>query len=259
MGKVSSKIFNLQGKRVGRIRLPNIFKTPFRPDVIKRVVISLQSNRFQPQGRDIMAGKRTTAESYGTGHGIARIPRLKRTGRAAMAPGTVGGRATHPPVTNKKIVKKIPKKEKRLALFSAIAATGLKEKVEERGHAVDDVPDFPFIVNEDIQNVKKTKELKEAFINLGIWPDIYRVKQNVKIRAGKGKMRRGRNKKVSIGPLIVISRNGGIVEAARNLPGVNIIHVKDLNAELLAPGTHPGRLTIWTESSIKELGMKIKK
>ncbi|MCW4027422.1 MAG: 50S ribosomal protein L4, partial [Candidatus Bathyarchaeota archaeon] len=26
-----------------------------------------------------------------------------------------------------------------------------------------------------------------------------------------------------------------------------------LNAELLAPGTHPGRLTVWTRSSMKEL------
>jgi len=215
-------------------------------------VIAIQSNRFQPQGRDKMAGKRTTAESWGTGHGIARIPRLKEVRRAAFAPGTVGGRIAHPPVVEKKIKKKIPKKEKRLALRSAIAATGLKEVVAARGHIVDDVPDFPLVVTEDIQSLKKTRELREVFINLGVWPDVYRVKESIKIRAGKGKMR-GRRRKQAVGPLIVISKNDGIVEAARNLPGVDVAFVQDLNAELLAPGTHPGRLAVWTKSSIEEL------
>lgn len=252
MGKVSSGVFSLEGKRVSRIRIPKVFETTLRPDVIKRAVVAIQSHRFQPQGRDTMAGKRTTAESWGVGRGMARIPRLSGRGRAALAPGTVGGRAAFPPVVEKKIKKKIPRKEKRLALLSAIAATGSKEVVAKRGHAVDDVPDFPLVVAEDIQGLKKTRDLKEAFINLGVWPDVYRVKGSIKVRAGKGKMR-GRRKKKAVGPLVVISKDDGIVEAARNLPGVDVAYVKDLNAELLAPGTHPGRLTVWTRSSMKEL------
>jgi len=252
MSKVSVPVFNLEGKKVGRVKLPSIFNVSFRPDVIKKAVVAIQTHRIQPQGRDVMAGKRTTAESWGVGHGMARIPRLKDSRRAAFAPGTVGGRQAHPPVVEKKIKKKIPKKEKRLALFSAIAATGIKEIVAERGHIVDEVPELPLIVTDDIQNLKKTQEVKEAFANLGVWPDIYRVKENIKIRAGKGKMR-GRRKKVGVGPLIVISENGGIMEAARNLPGVDVAYVKDLNPELLAPGIHPGRLTVWTKSSIEEL------
>jgi len=252
MGKVSSGVFDLEGKRVSRIRLPKVFETTLRPDVIKRAVVAIQSHRFQPQGRDPMAGKRTTAESWGVGRGMARIPRLSGRGRAALAPGTVGGRATFPPVVEKKIKKKIPRKEKRLALLSAIAATGSKEVVAKRGHAIDDVPDFPLVVAEDIQGLKKTRDLKEAFINLGVWPDVYRVRGSIKVRAGKGKMR-GRRKKKAVGPLVVISKDDGIVEAARNLPGVDVAYVKDLNAELLAPGTHPGRLTVWTRSSMKEL------
>lgn len=252
MGKVSSGVFDLEGKRVGRIRLPEVFKTTLRPDVIRRAVVAMQSHRYQPQGRDVMAGKRTTAESWGVGHGMARVPRLKESRRAAFAPGTVGGRAAHPPVAGKNIKKRIPKKEKRLALLSAIAATGSKEAVAERGHAVDDVPDFPLVVSEDIQSLRKTRDLKEAFINLGVWPDVYRVKGTVKVRAGRGKTR-GRRKKKAVGPLIVISENDGVVEAARNLPGVDVVLVRDLNAELLAPGTHPGRLTVWTRSTMKEL------
>jgi len=252
MGKVSSGVFNLEGKRVGRIRLPEVFNTSFRPDVIRRAVVAIQSHRYQPQGRDVMAGKRTTAESWGVGHGMARVPRIGERRTAALAPGTVGGRAAHPPLAEKKIKKRIPRKEKRLGLLSAIAATGSKETVAVRGHAVDDVPDFPLVVTEDIQSLRKTKDLKEAFINLGVWPDVYRVEGTVKVRAGRGKTR-GRRKKKAVGPLMVISENDGVVEAARNLPGVDVVHVKDLNAELLAPGTHPGRLTIWTRSSVKEL------
>ncbi|MCW4021301.1 MAG: 50S ribosomal protein L4 [Candidatus Bathyarchaeota archaeon] len=252
MGKVSSKVFDLEGKRVGRVRLPDVFKTGLRPDVIKRAVVAIQSHRFQPQGRDVMAGKRTTAKSWGTGHGIARVPRLREMRRAALAPGTVGGRVTHPPVAEKKIKKKISKKEKRLALLSAVAATGSKETVAMRGHMVDDVPDFPLVVSEDIEGLKKTRDVKDVLINLGVWPDVYRVKESINVRAGKGKMR-GRRKKMAVGPLIVVSKDDGIVEAARNLAGVDVSYVKDLNAELLAPGTHPGRLTVWTRSSIEEL------
>jgi len=252
MSKASASVFNLEGKKVGRVKLPSIFKTSIRPDVIKRAVVAIQTHKIQPQGRDVMAGKRTTARSWGVGHGIARIPRLRESRRAAFAPGTVGGRRAHPPVVGKKIRKKIPKKEKRLALFSAIAATGVKEIVAERGHIIDEVPEIPLVVTDDLQNLKRTQEVKDVFTKLGVWPDIYRVKESIKVRAGKGKMR-GRRKKEGVGPLIVISENGGIIEAARNIPGVDVAHIKDLNPELLAPGTHPGRLTIWTKSSIEEL------
>ena len=89
----TAKIFNLQGKPVGKTTLPRVFETPLRPDVIKRAVLAIQSSRIQPQGRDPMAGKKTSAESRGTGMGISRIPRVKGGGgRAAFAPSTVGGR-----------------------------------------------------------------------------------------------------------------------------------------------------------------------
>ena len=252
MGKTSSKVFDLEGNVIARIRLPKVFRTPLRPDVIKRAVLAIQSHRIQPQGRDPYAGKRTTARSWGTGLGIARVPRLREVRRAALAPGTVGGRAAHPPTTEKKIWKKIPKKEKRLALYSAIAATGIREVVEARGHIIDDVPDLPLVVSDDIQSLKKTKEVENALINLGVWPDVYRVKESIKIRAGRGKMR-GRKKKMAVGPLIVISKDDGIIKAARNIPGVDVSMVRDLNVELLAPGTHPGRLTIWSYSSLEEI------
>jgi len=253
MAKKTVKVFNLEGKSTRKIELPPVFATSLRPDVIKRAVLAIQSSRFQPQGRDPIAGKRTSAESRGTGSAMARIPRLKgQSGRAAFAPGTVGGRQSHPPVSEKRIVKRIPKKEKRLALLSAIAATASKEVVAARGHSVVDVLEIPLVVTNDLEALKKTREVEETLIRLGVLSDIYRVEGSRKVRAGKGKSR-GRKMKQSVGPLIVVAEDKGIMEAARNIPGVNVARVSSLNAEMLAPGTHPGRLTIWTDSALERL------
>jgi len=253
MVKKVAKILNLEGKPAGKIELPSIFATPLRPDVIKRAVLALQSNRLQPQGRDPMAGKKTTAESHGTGGGIARIPRLKGgASRAAFAPGTVGGRQSHPPKAEKNIVKKIPKKEKQLALFSAIAATASKKVVASRGHHVEDVAEIPLVVTDDFEALAKTKEAEKAFIHLGLLADIFRAQKGRRVRAGKGKSR-GRKMKQTVGPLIVIAEDRGIAEAARNMPGVDVATVSDLNVEMLAPGTHAGRLTVWTNGAIEKL------
>jgi large subunit ribosomal protein L4e len=253
MGKISAKVFDLKGEEVSQLNLPQIFHTPSRPDVIRRAVVAIQSHRIQPQGRDPMAGKRNTAVSRHAGLGIARVPRLQERGsRAAFAPGTVGGRSAHPPVSEKKIEKKIPKKEMRLALRSAVAATGSKEAVASRGHSVDEIPDFPLVVVDEIQSLKRTKDIEEALTNIGVWSDIFRVKESRKVRAGKGKMR-GRKMKQAVGPLLVITKNDGVAEAARNLPGMDVVSVENLNAEVLAPGTHPGRLTVWTNSAFEKL------
>jgi large subunit ribosomal protein L4e len=253
MTKKIVKLFDLEGKTAGKRGLPAVFATPFRPDVIRRAVLAIQSSRRQPQGRDPMAGKRTTAESRGTGQGRARIPRKKTAqGQGAFAPGTVGGRQGHPPTSEKTIVRRIPKKEKRLALLSAIAATASREIVTSRGHSIVDVVQIPLIVTNDLEELRKTKDVEEALIHLGALSDIYRIQQSRGVRAGRGK-HRGRKMKQAVGPLIVAAENKGIIEAARNIPGVDVVTVGNLNAELLAPGTHPGRFTIWTNSAVDKL------
>ena len=251
--KKTAQVFNLEGKPEGKANLPSVFDTPLRPDVIKRAVLSIQSHRLQHQGRDPMAGKKTSAESRGTGSAIARVPREKGGGgRAAFAPGTVGGRQGHPPKVETRIVKEIPKKEKQLALQSAIAATASKETVAARGHEVEGVVEIPLIVADTFGELTKTSEVEEALTNLGLLTDIYRVRESRSVRAGKGK-HRGRKTKQAVGPLIVIAENKGIINAAHNIPGVDITTVKDLNAEILAPGTHAGRLTLWTNGAIEQL------
>ena len=200
-----------------------------------------------------MAGKRTTAESRGTGSGTARIPRIKGgSARAKFAPSTVGGRQPQPPTSQKNIVKRIPKKEAKLALLSAIAATANKETVKSRGHQIKNVPQIPLVVTDDIQELKRAKEFEEALALLGLSDDVTRVRNSRKIRAGKGK-HRGRKMKQAVGPLIVITENKGLQEAAANIPGVDVALVQTLNAEMLAPGTHAGRLTVWTFGALEQL------
>ncbi len=248
---MSVSVFNAENEKVDEVELPKIFETPYRPDVIKRAAIAQQSHGFQPQGRDPMAGKRTTAESWGVGRGLSRVPRLRDSRRAAFGVSTVGGHQAFPPRSEKVIRKDINKKERRLAIRSGIAATANREIVAGRGHIVDSVGQLPLIVDDDIQSLSRTREVKELFEKLGVWSDVERADRK-KIRAGRGKTR-GRKRKVGKGPLIVISEDLGIVKAASNLPGVEVVRVEDLNAELLAPGAHPGRLAIWTKSAFNSL------
>ena len=253
MPEKTVEVFDLQGKTTGEVTLPQVFSTPIRPDVIKRAVLAVQSGRLQPQGRDPMAGKRTTAKSRGTGMGIARIPRIKGgSGRAAFAPSTVGGRQPHPPKSEKKIVKNIPKKEARLALTSAIAATAQKEIVAKRGHVIEKIVQIPLIIDDAIENLTRAKDVEAVFASLGINDDVIRVRDSRSIRAGKGKLR-GRKMKQAVGPLIVVCDSVNLVVAASNIPGIQVTTVLDLNTEMLAPGTHPGRLTVWTNGAIEQL------
>jgi len=252
--KKTATIYDLNGKPTTKTTLPTVFTTPLRPDVIKRAVLAIQSHRLQPQGRDPMAGKRTSAESRGTGMGISRVPRIKGgAGTAAFAPSTVGGRQPQPPTAQKKIAKIVPKKEARLALFSAIAATAVKDVVASRGHVIEGVAEFPLVVADSIAGLVKAKDVEEVLAQLGVLADVSRVRASRKVRAGKGK-RRGRKMKQAVGPLIVVAEDHGLVAAAGNLPGVCVALVGDLNAELLAPGTHAGRLTVWSSGAVSRLG-----
>ncbi len=253
----SVKTYSLKGKAGTEVALPSHFDTPYRPDLIKRAVLSLQSRRYQPHGVDELAGKRNTAQSWQTGHGRSRIPRIKGSGTSAankggFAPGTVGGRAAHPSEARKVLLERINKKENRLAIRSAIAATADKDRVSERGHRVESIPAFPLVVDNSLETLITTKEVLTSIEKLGLSDDLQRAIDGRGIRAGKGKMR-GRKKTTPKSFLIVVGEDQGIGLAARNLPGVDVVEVHGLNAELLAPGTHPGRLVMWTVSALERL------
>ena len=108
------------------------------------------------------------------------------------------------------------------------------------------------IVEDAIEGLTRAKEVEEALTSLGVIADITRVRNSRKVRAGKGK-RRGRKMKQAVGPLIVVVDDKKLVNAASNVPGVQVTTVANLNTEMLAPGTHPGRLTLWTSGAIETL------
>ena len=261
--ELKGKVVDLSGNFVREITLPPVFMEEYRPDLIKNAVLAMQSNRLQPKGTDLLAGRKTSAESWGPGRAVARVPRIKDGRRAARAPQTVGGRRAHPPKTEKILKRKINKKERRKAIRSAIAAAINPEFVKQRGHMFNTDVELPIVVEDSFASLEKTSEVTGFLKSVGVWADVLRAKGR-KIRAGRGKMR-GRRYKTKKSILIVISGDEGTVESehpsrdrrilkgAENLPGVDISYVSKLNAELFAPGTHPGRLTIWTESSINKL------
>lgn len=245
-------VFDLEGNIVDKVELPAIFSSPIRNDVIRRAVLALLTSKLQPKGTDSLAGKRTTAESWGVGYGIARVPRVKGSSRAAFVPQAVGGRRAHPPRVEKKLIERLNEKEKRLATASALAATAKEEIVRARGHRVNTVKQIPPVVIDDLHKLVRTADIRKTFEALGLWSDVERAATGIRIRAGKGKMR-GRRYKVPRSVLIVVSQDYGIVRAARNLPGVDVTTAWRVNVLDLAPGGCPGRLTLYTVSALKEL------
>jgi large subunit ribosomal protein L4e len=203
-----------------------------------------------------MAGKRTTAESMGVGRGMSRIPRVKgeryaRGGMAGFAAGTVKGRLTFPPTAAKIHAKKINKRELRAAMLSAVAATSSKPLVRARGHRIPEELELPLVVSDETEKITRNSDAEKILKNLGVWDDVERASAR-KIRSGKGSGR-GRPYKSRVSALVVVSKRQGAERAFGNFSGVGVVDVSSLSVSDLAPGTHPGRLTIWTESAIKGL------
>ena len=245
---MNATVYDMDGADAGDIELPEVFETPYRPDLIGRTVRTAQANRAQPYGADDYAGMRTPAESFGSGRGMAHVPRSNGQGR--RVPQTVGGRPAHPPKEEADRSQKVNKKERKLATRSAIAATTDAELVAERGHRFDAFDgDLPLVVSDDFEDLVKTQEVLSLLETLGLDGDIERA-ENKRVRAGRGTTR-GRKYKRSKSILFVTS--GEPSRAARNLSGVDVATAREVNAEDLAPGTQPGRLTVWTESAIEEV------
>ncbi len=246
-----AKIMDITGVSKGDIELPAVFDEIYRPDLIKKAVLAAQANRLQVYGPTPYAGMQTSADNWGPGRGVARVPRIKTGNRVARITQARGGRKAHPPKVEKDYSEKINKKERYRAINSAIAATANPELVRNRGHRFD--AELPIVAADGFQDIKTTKEVIGFMEAINVYDDVIRAKNGKHIRAGGGK-RRGRKYKKPKSLLIVIGDDNGIVRAARNLSGVDVINVNRLNAELLAPGTHAGRLVIWTESAINILG-----
>ncbi len=251
-------VLGLDGKPSGKVDVPDVFSTELRPDLIKRAFWLVGSHGIQPQGRDPMAGERTTAETHSppTGTGQSRIPRVKgsRYSRSGMAGGVasvVKGRLAHPPRSEKVIYLKINRKERRLATESAIAYTANLDAVKERGHRVKKAV-LPFAVSDDLETLTKTSELVGFLEKAQMADELSRLYNGIRRNSGKARLR-GRAYRGRVGPLFVVTNDRGIGKASGAIPGVEVVRVEDLSVLDLAPGGVPGRLTLWTESALSTL------
>lgn len=241
------------------VKLPKVFACPLRQDIVQHVHDNLSKNSRQAHGVDRDAGMRHSAESWGTGRAVARIPRVSgsgsgRNGQAAFGNMVRKGRMAFPVVTHRRWHRKINLRMRRHALASAIAATAVHPLISARGHKIDKVPQLPLVLDSEVNKIQKTKEVIEVLKRFGCFEDVQRVIDGKTLRSGISKVR-GNKYRIKKGPLVVVNDEGeSLTRALRNIPGVDIVHVQRLNIRYLAPGGQLGRFTIYTQSALNEIG-----
>lgn len=239
------------------VKLAAVFSAPLRPDLVRTVFTDISKNRRQAYGVSELAGHQHSAESWGTGRAVSRIPRVagggtNKSGSGAFGNMCKGGHMFAPNKTWRRWHRSPNMTQKRHAMASSVAASALPALVMARGHRISEVPELPLVVSDSFEGVKKTKEAISVLQKLGLTEDLNRVKETRHIRAGAGK---GRNRRYVTrkGPLVVFAEDNGITQALRNVPGVELCHVERLNLLQTAPGGTFGRIIVWTESAINKL------
>jgi large subunit ribosomal protein L4e len=249
---IKVNVYSVKGEKGGQVELPIQFLEPVRFDLIKRSILSVHSRKRQAHGADPLAGTRqgnATSKrrqryktTYGARPGQSRIKRKYsfHQGRqfgwiGAFVASAISGRRAFPPTSAKNIVENINKKENRKAIRSAMAANAETIKV----------------IDDKFMNLKKTQEVQKFFEKLGLKDEIAKSKDK-KIRAGKGTMR-GRKYVRRKGALVVVAQETLATKAVNNIPGIDVVNVKRLNADILCPGIRPRRNSIWTKESLETL------
>ncbi|MBI4143673.1 50S ribosomal protein L4 [Candidatus Woesearchaeota archaeon] len=248
------------------MNFPDQFQEPVRKDLIIRAVLAIRSIR-KPYGASPRAGKEKSAKlsrrrrdykgAYGKGISRSSRKTMSRRGTqmtwmGALSPHTRGGMRAHPPKAEKIWLQKINDKERKKAIRSALAATIQKEYVTQRGHKLP--KEYPIILENDFEKITKTKDVIKKLESLGLQEELSRCSITT-IKAGRAKTRERKHKRKK-GPLLVVSKDCPVIKAARSIQGIDITPVNILNAELLAPGTHPGRLTLYTQEALKTMQEK---
>ena len=258
-----------------KVSLPESFSSEIRTDLVKLAVASARANRRQAYGsnphvgkRKPMSGMKHSVEWWGKGRGVSRIMRRTGQSRGAQNPHTKGGRRAHGPKVEKNWGRKLNLKERRLARDSALSATTSVETVSARGHRFsEDIASLPIVLGnyaevrdgkteefsiESFNHGSATRKVLAIFNEIGLGADLMRARDGRNIRAGKATMR-GRVHKTPKSVLLVVKEKSGLAQAARNLPGVDVVAARDLCAEDLAPGGDVGRLTVFTKDAVEAL------
>ncbi|CAL8106725.1 unnamed protein product [Calicophoron daubneyi] len=251
-------VFKPDGSPSGMtVKMPGVFRAPLRSDLLNFVHDQMRKNSRQPYAVSPKAGHQSSAESWGTGRAVARIPRVRgggthRSGQGAFGNMCRGGHMFAPTKVWRRWHRRINVQQRRYAMCSAIAATGVPALVMARGHRIDRVPEIPLVISDEVESVKKTKEAVKVLKSVKAWSDIQKVYNSQRFRAGRGKMR-NRRRIQKRGPIIIYRKDEGITRAFRNIPGVTLIRVSALNLLKLAPGGHMGRLAIWSAGAFQQL------
>ncbi len=244
--------------KTGNHVLPAVFSTGIRTDIVNFVHTNINKNRRQGHAVNYEAGMKHSAESWGTGRAVSRIPRVGGSGTSRSGQGAFGnmcrkGRMFAPIRIWRRWHRRTNLRQRRYAVATALAASAILPLVQARGHRVDTVPEFPLVIENSVEKIERTREAVRFLKFIGAWNDVQKVIDTSKIRAGRGKIRNRRHR-TRRGPLVVYSgQNVPLIKALRNVPGVEVVHVTRLNLLQLAPGGHVGRFVIWTEDAFKEL------
>ena len=249
-------VYSRTGEKKGEVELPPVFSVTPRVDLVRKAFNAISLSLRQPYGSSPTAGMRRVGHNAGPGHGTARIPRTSGSSTAVLLANFVKGKSAHSPRTEKVLFKGINKKERKLAKQSSIALTSSKEAVSRRGHRIPEEITLPVVVEDGIESINKTKDAVEFLQSIGLYDDVQRAKDGTKIRAGRGKMR-GRRYRTPKSVLIVCN-NSDNLRAFKSLPGVDVASHSSLSIRKLAPGGVAGRLTVFTESSLKMLEDEVK-
>jgi large subunit ribosomal protein L4e len=265
---MKAKILDITGKGKANIDLPKCFSKSVREDIILKIVESKKNK--QPYAPSPVAGNQSSASGNIVhkrhvwksqyGRGMSRVPRKSLTKRGsqfnwvgAVVPNTRGGRRAHPPKAVSMInTKKINKKELKLGLINAINATLNSLFVRKKYKTLKDteIKNLPLIIESKFLTLK-TKEIVSSLKKI-LGKDLFKIALRKKsIRAGKGTMR-GRKYKSNAGLLLVIGKDEKLKTTA-----FEVVNAQNLSVINLASGG-VGRLTIYTENSIKYLGDKLK-
>jgi len=240
------------------VPLPAVMTVPIRPDVVHDVHRDLAKNKRQAYAVSKYAGHQTSAESWGTGRAVARIPRVSgggthRAGQGAFGNMCRGGRMFAPTKTWRRWHRRVNVDQKRYAVGCALAASAIPALVMARGHRIEQIAEIPLVIdNKAVDNVDKTSRAVALLKGLNAYDDVIKSKDSRKIRPGKGKMRNRRYIQRR-GPLVIYNEKGPLVKAFRNIAGVELVSVTRLNLLQLAPGGHLGRFVIWTKDAFERL------
>lgn len=259
------QVLSSDGKKKVEIET-TIFKGEIRKDLIQKVVES--EKKQQPFSPSPFGGKQAAAAGKtkharrkwrsAAGRGLSRVPRkvFWRRGtqfywQGATVASARGGRRAHPPkVLSMLREKKVNKKEKEKAFFSALAMTASVGEIRKKYKSLEDKDiktKFPIIVEDKILELKTKdffsalKKVLQELIDIAI--------QKKSIRAGRGKSR-GRKYRKTSGLLFVTGK-----EREKKIKGIEIKKSYQVSVSDLA--SNGARLVMYTEEAIKELTEKL--